>query len=70
MRRGPGYDVSKKPTTEEMYKDDYRTYVDVEELTQGLCGGNREGHFKGVTTVVTSSSTLKFLQLKRRRRSL
>jgi len=36
-----------------MYPENFQTYVVVEELTKGLCGAFREGHFKGVTTVVT-----------------
>ncbi len=41
------------PSFEQMYPENFQTYVIVEELTQGLCGAFREGHFKGVTTVVT-----------------
>jgi pantoate--beta-alanine ligase len=37
----------------EMYMPGYSTYVDVEGLTEGLCGAGRPGHFRGVTTVVT-----------------
>ncbi len=48
-----GADFIFAPTAEEMYPKDYKTYVDVVDLTEGLCGGDREGHFKGVTTVVT-----------------
>ncbi len=29
------------------------TYVDMTQLTDGLCGASRSGHFRGVTTVVT-----------------
>ena len=29
------------------------TYVIVEGLSEKLCGASREGHFRGVTTVVT-----------------
>ena len=36
-----------------MYPEGYSTWVDVEGLTAGLCGGSRPGHFRGVCTVVT-----------------
>ena len=35
-----------------MYPPGYQTYVTVEELSQGLCGASRPGHFRGVATVV------------------
>ncbi len=41
------------PEYSEMYGSDFRTYVDVEGLTNGLCGRSRPGHFRGVATVVT-----------------
>ncbi|MBI5024091.1 MAG: pantoate--beta-alanine ligase [Candidatus Omnitrophica bacterium] len=40
------------PTAKEMYPAGYLTYVEVERMTQGLCGRFRPGHFRGVTTVV------------------
>ncbi|MBS4031017.1 MAG: pantoate--beta-alanine ligase [Clostridiales bacterium] len=40
------------PTVKEMYPQGYNTFVDVEKLTDGLCGASRPGHFRGVTTVV------------------
>ncbi len=40
------------PGAKEMYPQGYQTYVEVSNLTQGLCGAFRPGHFKGVTTVV------------------
>ncbi len=40
------------PTTEEMYPDGFSTAVEVEGITESLCGRSRPGHFKGVTTVV------------------
>ena len=40
------------PSYEEMYPDDFQTYVEVVELSKGLCGDFRPGHFKGVSTVV------------------
>ncbi|MGI6649997.1 MAG: pantoate--beta-alanine ligase [Syntrophomonadaceae bacterium] len=42
------------PSVAEMYPPGgYYSYVDVEKLTEGLCGKSRPGHFRGVTTVVT-----------------
>ena len=52
LARRSGVDIIFYPKQAEMYPADYRTYVDVEGLTSGLCGASRPGHFKGVTTVV------------------
>ena len=41
------------PTAEGMYAPDASTFINVEGLTEGLCGRFRPGHFRGVTTVVT-----------------
>ncbi|HAU31882.1 MAG: Pantothenate synthetase [Desulfotomaculum sp. 46_296] len=41
------------PTTEEMYPAGFSTAVEVEGITESLCGHSRPGHFKGVATVVT-----------------
>ena len=48
-----GVDLVFAPEAEEMYAPGHRTWVEVEELTGGLCGRSRPGHFRGVTTVVT-----------------
>lgn len=40
------------PTVKEMYPDGFRTYVQVEGLSERLEGKSRPGHFRGVTTVV------------------
>jgi len=47
-----GADVVWTPTAEEMYGPGYQTWVEVEDLTRYLEGEVREGHFRGVTTVV------------------
>jgi pantoate--beta-alanine ligase len=36
-----------------MYPEGFATAVEVARLTDPLCGANRPGHFRGVTTVVT-----------------
>ncbi len=40
------------PEAGEMYFPDFCTYVDMDSLTEGLCGKSRPGHFRGVCTVV------------------
>ncbi len=36
----------------EVYPPDFQTWVEVTEVSQGLCGDRRPGHFRGVATVV------------------
>lgn len=48
-----GVDLIFAPSDRAMYPGGYATFVEVKRLTEGLCGKNRPGHFKGVTTVVT-----------------
>ncbi len=45
-------DVAFIPSREEMYPEDYETYVAVEKFSKNYCGSSRPGHFRGVTTVV------------------
>jgi pantoate--beta-alanine ligase len=45
-------DVLFAPDAAAMYPAGAQTWVEVTELTQGLCGQFRPGHFRGVTTVV------------------
>jgi pantoate--beta-alanine ligase len=47
-----GVDLLFYPSVEEMYPEDYKTYVEVEDLQNKLCGRSRPGHFRGVCTVV------------------
>lgn len=48
-----GVDYIFAPLIDEVYPEDFATYVIVEGLSDRLCGASREGHFRGVTTVVT-----------------
>lgn len=41
------------PEKEEMYFDDFSSYVDINGLSDELCGKSRPVHFRGVCTVVT-----------------
>ena len=52
MARSVGTDLLFAPEVRGMYPAGYATYVDVEGLTDTLCGRTRPGHFRGVTTVV------------------
>lgn len=47
-----GADLIFHPQPEEMYYDDFCTYIDMDNLTKGLCGKTRPTHFRGVCTVV------------------
>ena len=46
-----GVDAVFYPSVEQMYPEGYRTYVEVVDITERLCGASRPGHFRGVTTV-------------------
>lgn len=48
-----GVDAIFHPQPKEMYPEGYLTYVNVEGITEKLCGTSRPGHFRGVATVVT-----------------
>lgn len=41
------------PEKEEMYFDDFSSFVEVQGVSKGLCGKSRPIHFRGVCTVVT-----------------
>ena len=45
-------DIVFAPEAESIFPEDFLTYVNVEGLSDVLCGSSRPGHFKGVTTIV------------------
>ncbi len=47
-----GADIIFHPPAEDVYPEGSSTWVDVEGASEGLCGGCRPGHFRGVATVV------------------
>ncbi len=51
MAESVNVDVIFYPPDKEMYPANYQTYVDVEKVTQNLCGMSRPRHFRGVATV-------------------
>ncbi len=40
------------PSAQDMYPEGFQTTVSLGEITKGLCGAHRPGHFDGVATVV------------------
>ena len=52
LARSAGVDVIFYPSVANMYPPGYATYVNVERITETLCGSSRPGHFRGVATVV------------------
>jgi pantoate--beta-alanine ligase len=48
-----GADLVWSPTPDIMYPPGYQTWVEVKDVTQGLEGAQRPGHFRGVATVVS-----------------
>ncbi len=52
LARSAGVDAVFYPDVTDMYSSRYRTYVEVEELGNRLCGRTRPTHFRGVTTIV------------------
>jgi pantoate--beta-alanine ligase len=47
-----GTDVTYLPDAAAVYAPGHQTFIEVRELSQGLCGQHRPGHFIGVATVV------------------
>ena len=50
--RSAGVDLLYFGRTGDMYPGGFQTWVEVERLSQPLCGRSRPGHFRGVATVV------------------
>lgn len=48
---GAGADLLFAPPQDEIYPPGFQTWVEVEELSRGLEGDHRPGHFRGVATV-------------------
>ena len=40
------------PEVNDMYPSGYQTFVEVTEVSKGLCGDFRPGHFRGIATIV------------------
>ena len=49
---GVGGDLVFAPSADSIYPRGFCTIVEVAEITEGLCGASRPGHFRGVATVV------------------
>jgi pantoate--beta-alanine ligase len=52
LLRDAGVNVVFVPSDEEMYPQEFSSWVDVEKVTERLEGASRPGHFRGVATVV------------------
>ncbi|MGW8193423.1 MAG: pantoate--beta-alanine ligase [Desulforhopalus sp.] len=48
-----GVDAVFAPENSAMYDESFQTTVNVNRLSEGMCGGDRPDHFSGVATVVT-----------------
>lgn len=53
LAEGAGVDYLFAPQPGDMYPNGYSTFVNVEGVTDYLCGAKRPGHFRGVATVVS-----------------
>ena len=47
-----GADYTFFPSTDEIYEKDFKTFAEVQDLGDIMCGRERPGHFRGVCTVV------------------
>ena len=51
MCRSAGVDLIFAPDAGEMYPQKNAAWVNIEDITENLCGRSRQGHFRGVATV-------------------
>lgn len=51
MAESAGVDLIFCPASSDMYPEHYQTFIELEQVTQNLCGLTRQGHFRGVATV-------------------
>lgn len=52
MAEEEGVDIVFTPSAADMYPEGFKTFVEVEGISNTLCGASRPGHFRGVATVV------------------
>ncbi|MFH0839577.1 MAG: pantoate--beta-alanine ligase [Candidatus Omnitrophota bacterium] len=52
MAKKEGINAIFHPAVKSMYLPGYSTYINVEKLSDHLCGRRRPGHFRGVATIV------------------
>ncbi|MCU0644574.1 MAG: pantoate--beta-alanine ligase [bacterium] len=52
LAESAGCDIIFHPNVQEIYPENHKTYVEVEQITKVLCGASRPTHFRGVTTIV------------------
>jgi pantoate--beta-alanine ligase len=64
LAEAEGVDILFAPAVEELYPPGFQTWVEVEELSRGLEGEFRPGHFRGVATIC-----LKLFNIVRPRRA-
>ena len=58
LAKAGGCDLVFAPDVSQMYPNDFRTFVEVEGLSDRLEGASRPGHFRGVATVVAKLFSL------------
>lgn len=52
LAESAGCDIIFHPDVQDMYPENHKTHVQVEQITGVLCGASRPTHFRGVTTIV------------------
>jgi pantoate--beta-alanine ligase len=50
--RSVGVNLIFRPSASEIYGSHYQTFVEVNQISNHLCGKSRPGHFRGVATIV------------------